>query len=94
MARRRGRRGHRAYHGLSGFLRSLPEGFAQVGLATGVMGVGAAIASALKGSLVINATVGGSTVSLDLGFIPGVAVTFAGLFMFLMGLRKMTRTRV
>ena len=94
MARRGRRRGHRSYHGLSGFLRSLPEGFAQTGLATGIMAVGAAIADALKGNLVINVSIGSTPVSLDIGFIPGVAVTFAGLFMFLMGLRKMTRTRV
>ena len=32
--------------------------------------------------------------SLDIGFIPGVAVTFAGLLMFLKGLRMVSATRV
>lgn len=94
MARRRGRRGRRAYGGLGGFLRSLPRGFAELVLAGGIMTIGAAIASALSDKLVLNFAIGTNTVSLDLGFIPGMAVVFGGLFLFLQGLRYVTRTKI
>ena len=93
MARRR-RRGRRAYGSVGGFIRSLPRGFTKLLLATGIMGVGAAVASALSGNLVLSFTVGASTVSLDMGFIPGMVTTFAGLFLFLSGLRDVTRTKI
>ena len=32
--------------------------------------------------------------SLDLGFLPGLATVFAGLFLFIKGLRQVTRTRI
>ena len=32
--------------------------------------------------------------SLDLGFLPGLSVVFAGLYLFLRGLRQLTRTRI
>ena len=94
MARRGRRRGRRAYGSVGGFLRSLPRGFAKLMLASGIMGVGAAVASALSGNLVLNFSVGSSTVSLDLGFIPGMLVTFGGLFLFMSGLRDVTRTKI
>ena len=94
MARRRGRRGRRAYTGLGGFLRSLPAGMTMLMLAAGIMALGAAVSSALAGNLVVNLTVGSSTITLDLGFIPGMATVFGGLFLFLRGLRQVTRTKI
>ncbi len=94
MAYRARRRGRRSYPGLGGYLRSLPAGFVQLLLASAIMALGAAIGSALSGNLVLNFSIGQNTVSLDLGFVPGIAVVFGGLFMFLSGLRKVIRTRL
>ena len=93
MARRR-RRGRRAYGTVGGFLRSLPRGFTKLLLASGIMAVGGAVGSALSGNLVIPFTIGSSTINLDLGFIPGMIVTFGGLFLFISGIRDVTRTKI
>ena len=95
MARRgRRRRGRRAYTGLGGYLRGLPAGFTMLLLASAIMALGAAVANALSGNLSYTFTVGTSSVTLDLGFIPGLVTVFAGLFLFLKGLRQVTRTKI
>ena len=93
MARRR-RRGRRAYGTVGGFLRSLPRGFTKLLLASGIMAVGGAVGSALSGNLVIPFTIGSSTINLDLGFIPGMIVTFGGLFLFYKGMRLLVSSRI
>ena len=72
----------------------MPGGLVLLLLSSGVMAVGAAVASALSGSLNLSFTLGQNTVNLDLGQIPGIAVTFGGLFMFFKGLRQIIRTKI
>ncbi|WP_156327968.1 hypothetical protein [Pyrodictium delaneyi] len=52
------------------------------------MALGGATASALSGYMQYNMTIGGSTVTIDLGFIPGLGLAFGGLALFFKGLRK------
>ena len=94
MARRGRRRGRRAYGSFTGYLRSLPRGITKLLLASGIMALGSAVASALSGNLVVNLTIGANSVSLDMGFIPGMAVVFGGLYLFLSGLRDTVRTKI
>ena len=95
MPRRYGRRRrHRSILGLGGYLHSLPAGFTMLMLASAIMGVGSAVANALSGSLTYTFTIGATNITLDVGFIPGLAVVFAGLFLFFKGLRQLTRTKI
>lgn len=94
MARRGGGKKKSGGKSLGAYLRQMPAGFVQLLLATGIMGVGGAVSSLLSGNLVLNFNIGTNAVTLDLGFIPGMVVTFGGLFMFISGLRKVMKTKL
>ncbi len=87
MARRRR---HRRHYSLSGTIRRSFKGFMKLGLGSLITTLGAYITSILSGHL--SFTLGNTTV--DLGFVPGIIITGAGLFVFITGLSEVLNTKI
>ena len=88
MARTRRRR--RSTKSLSAMIRKSFSGFYKVGISTIVMSAGAYLTSVMSGKLTI--TFGDTT--FDLGFIPGLIVVGAGIFILISALRDIAHTKI
>lgn len=88
MPRRYHRR--RSSKSLSGALRRSFKGFLKLGLGGLVTTLGAYITSILNGHLTFSL---GNT-SIDLGWVPGIIVVAAGLFVFITGLSEALGTKI
>jgi len=93
MARRRGRRGHRKVT-ITKWLRSIPLGLVQLGLASALLAIASNVASALSGYMSFTFTINNNTVNVDMGFITGIIIAFAGVFLLMSGLRKVLKTSI
>jgi hypothetical protein len=79
---------------LGKYSKEFVMGLVLMGLAATIMALAGATANALQGYLAFNVTIGSSTVTVDVGFIPPVVMTFGGLLLFLHGFRKVARVRI
>ncbi len=93
MPRYRRSRGRRKVT-ITKWLRSIPIGLAQLGLATALLAIASAVGNALTGYLSFNITIGSTTTTVDLGFIVGIIVAFAGVFLLISGMRKVLKTSI
>jgi hypothetical protein len=89
--RRRGRRGRLT---IGEYLRDFALGVVILGLAATLMAIGAYAGSAVSSYGSFNLTIGGNTVTVDLGFIPTIITAVASVLLFLYGLRRIIRTSI
>ena len=89
MARRVGRRRKKSY-GIGGRIRRAFHGFVKLGIGGIVTALGTYVTDVLTGHLTFS--LGNSTV--DLGFLPGIVIVAAGLFVMITGLSEALGTKI
>jgi hypothetical protein len=87
------RRYHRRHHtkSLGGRIRRSFSGFLKLGLGGVVTVLGAYISSVLNGHLSFTL---GTNNTVDLGFVPGIIIVGAGLFVMITGLEEAIGTKI
>ena len=88
MARRRHKR--KSGYSMAGRIRRAFHGFVKLGIGGLVTAVGGYITNVLSGNL--SFTLGNTTI--DLGFIPGIIVVGAGIFVMMSALREVLGTKI
>ena len=88
------RRRRRNRFTLGEYLRSFGLGVVYLVLAGAVALLASTTGDVLSGYAAFNVTIGGNTITLDLGFIPKVAGGIAAVLMFMYGLYRVARVRL